>query len=149
MRLNLKQIFPQNVSELTYQTYIMPIFDYNTCSVWGCTTNNIEQIQRLQNRTARISAGNFDTINVRGIAIVRSLKWHTIQERVINFRSVLMYNCVYGNTNPNLCNAIVMACEASDRCTRFNDTLLVDVLFCRTNLMKRSFLYRGSQFWNE
>ena len=60
-----------------------------------------------------------------------------------------MYNCVYGHAPMNLCNSIIMACEANDRETRLNDTLQVHVPHCRTNTFKKSFVFRGSYVWNK
>ena len=60
-----------------------------------------------------------------------------------------MYNGIYGNNAPtNLCNSIVMACEANDRNTRVNDTMKVDVPYCQSDVFKKSFIYRGSVAWN-
>lgn len=144
----LRKIVPIDILKLCYTTYVMPIFDY-ACSVWGCTPSNINTIQRLQNRAARIITGNFDIVNIRGIDLVRELKWQTIEERINYFLNVLMYNCVYGQAPNNLCNSIVMACEANERNTRINETLQVNVPYCRTNTFKKSFIYRGSISWNK
>ena len=38
-------------------------------------------IQRLQNRAATIITSNFDNVNVRGIDIVKQLKWMNIAQR--------------------------------------------------------------------
>jgi hypothetical protein len=143
----LRHIVPNNVLQLTYITYIMPVFDY-ACSVWGCTRKNIDVVQRLQNRAARIVSGNFDIINVRGIDLVKELGWQTIEERVNYFLSVTMYNSIYGYAPSYLCNSVVMACEANDRNTRINNTLQVDVPSSRTSDFERSFIYRASNFWN-
>ena len=143
----LRKIVPLNVLNLCYNTYIMPLFDY-TCTVWGCTPSNIKSIQRLQNRAARIMCGDFDIINTRGIDLVKQLGWQTIEERINYFLGVLMYNCIYGNAPINLCNSIVMACEANDRTTRINNTMQVLVPLSRTKKYKQSFIFRGSSVWN-
>ena len=143
----LRHIVPSNILKLTYSTYIMPIFDY-ACTVWGCSNSNISSIQRLQNRAARIICGNFDIVNVRGIDLVKSLGWQTIEERINYFLSVTMYNCVYGIAPSNLCNSIIMACETSDRETRLSSGLKVSVPSTRTDVFKRSFNYRGAIAWN-
>ena len=143
----LRKIVPLDVLKLCYNTYILPIFDY-TCSVWGCTPSNINDIQRLQNRAARIISGNFDTVNTRGIYLVKQLGWQTIEERINYYLSITMYNCVYGHAPMNLCNCIIMASEANDRDTRINDTLQAHIPYCRTNSLKKSFMFRGSNIWN-
>jgi len=75
----LQHVVPRNILELTYRTYIIPLFDY-ACTVWGCTNANVKLIQRLQNRAARIITGCYDVINVRGIDLVKTLKWLNMQD---------------------------------------------------------------------
>ena len=142
----LRNIVPRNVLSMSYFMYIMPLIDY-ACSVWGCTKKNVSCIQRLQNRAARIVSGNFDIVNVRGIDLVKELGWQTVEERINYFLSVTMFNSIHGTAPMNLCNSVVMACEANDRNTRINDTLQVYVPDAR-NHFKRSFLYRASNVWN-
>ena len=61
------------------KTYIKFVFDY-ACAFWGCSNKNIQTIQRLQNQAAHIVSGNFDIVNVRGIDLVKQLRWETIEE---------------------------------------------------------------------
>lgn len=144
----LRCIVPYNILELVYKTYILPLFDY-ACSVWGCTNMNINSLQRLQNRAARIITGNFDIINTRGIDLVKALKWQTINNRVEYFLNVLMYNCIHGTAPAYLCNSVVMSCETHDRSTRSGDTMSVAIPFRKSNVMEKSFIYRASVAWNK
>ena len=57
----------------------MPVFDY-ACTVWGYSNSNVDTIQRLQNRAARIITGCFDIINTSGIELVKQFKWQIIQK---------------------------------------------------------------------
>ena len=143
----LRHIVPRKVLELVYFTYILPIFDY-ACSLWGCTNANVAIIQRLQNRAARIITAQFDIINVRGISIVKELGWLTVKDRINYFLGVYMYRCIHGLAPLNLCNAVVMACETHDRNTRLINSNDVAIPFCRTDIMKKSFIYRASVVWN-
>lgn len=143
----LRHIVTAPVLSLVYHTYIQPIFDY-CCTVWGCNAVNINAIQKLQNRAARIITSNFDIINVRGEDLVKQLKWQTIDDRIKYFLNIQMYQAIHGNSPDYLCNSIVMACESNDLSTRSHNTLNVEVPFCRTDVMKRSFIYRGSKLWN-
>ena len=60
-----------------------------------------------------------------------------------------MYNSIYGFAPAHLVNSIVMACETNSVNTRVKDTMKVDEPYCRTDIMKRSFIYRGSIVWNQ
>ena len=45
---------PQNVQKMYYQSYILPVIDYGSIS-WGSTSKqNIERINKMQKRAARI-----------------------------------------------------------------------------------------------
>ena len=127
--------------------YVLPLFDY-ACTVWGCTDVNVNIIQRLQNRAARLITGCFDIINIRGITLVKSLKWQNIQERINYFLSIHMYNCIHGNAPLHLVNSIVMACDVHEVNTRLANSSNVVIPECHTQYFKRSFLYRASVIWN-
>jgi hypothetical protein len=144
----LRQNVPRYILELVYKTYIIPLFDYAS-TVWGCTNVNIKVIQRLQNRAARIVTGCFDFINIRGIDLVKQLKWQNMQERINYFLCIHMYNCIHGNAPSHLVNSIVMACDVHDVNTRLASTLNVAIPECRTEIFKRSFIYRASVIWNQ
>ena len=143
----LRLTLPQNLLELVYKTYVLPLFDY-ACTVWGCTNANVNIIQRLQNRAARIITGCFDIINVRGISLVKSLKWQNMQERINYFLCIHMYNCIHGNAPQHLVNSIVMACDAHEINTRLSNMLNVILPECQSQLFNRSFMYRASIVWN-
>jgi hypothetical protein len=143
----LRRILPKHMLVLTYKSYIQPIFDY-ACTVWGCSNININAIQRLQNRAARIICSNFDIINFRGEDLVRELQWQSVSQRVNYYLATLMFNSIHGNAPDHLCNSITMACESNDVNTRLRNTMKVELPICKTVNMKKSFLYRGSVIWN-
>ena len=63
----LKPVLPSQMLMYIYTSIIQPKIDY-AISIWGYTTaHNINKVQRLQNRAARILTGNFDYVNTRGI----------------------------------------------------------------------------------
>ena len=45
------------------------------------TAYNINKVQRLQNRAARILTGNFDYVNTRGIDLVKNLGLMNVIQR--------------------------------------------------------------------
>ena len=143
----LRRIVPKPMLVLTYKSYVQPIMEY-ACTVWGCSNVNINAIQRLQNRAARIICSNFDIVNVRGEDLVRELKWQTVSQRINYYLSTLMYSSIHGNAPDYLCNSITMACESNDVNTRLSNTLKVELPTCKTNVFKKSFVYRGSVMWN-
>ena len=145
-RLSAK--LPKSLLCKSYSTYIQPIMEY-ACSVWGnCAQYNINQIQRLQNRAARAICKNYDFINTRGIDLVLQLGWTPFSYRRKYFIAMQMFKCIHGLAPANLCNEVIMACEAHDRTTRSiytNDVVIPDA---RTEFYKRSFKYEGAVVWN-
>ena len=69
----LKSVLSSQMLMYIYTSIIQPKIDY-AISIWGYTTaHNINKVQRLQNRAARILTGNFDYVNTRGIDLVKNL----------------------------------------------------------------------------
>ena len=63
----LKPVLRSHMLMYIYTSIIQPKIDY-AISIWGYTTaHNINKVQRLQNRAARILTGNYDYVNTRGI----------------------------------------------------------------------------------
>ena len=68
----LKPVVPSHMFMYIYTSIIQPKIDY-AISIWGYTTaHNINKVQRLQNRAARILTGNYDYVNTRGIDLVKT-----------------------------------------------------------------------------
>ena len=75
----LKPVLPSQM--YIYTSIIQPKIDY-MISIWGYTTAyNINKVQRLQNRAARILTGNFDYVNTRGIDLVKNLELMNVIQR--------------------------------------------------------------------
>ena len=144
----LRKVVPKDLLILTFKSYIQPIFDY-ACTVWGCSNININQIQRLQNRAARVICSNFDIINTRGLDLVHELQWQSVSQRIDYFICTQMYNSIYGNAPDYLVNSINMACDINNVNTRSSDTMNVQVPFCQTDQFKKSLSYRGAVLWNQ
>ena len=69
----LKPVLPSHMLMYIYTSIIQPKIDY-AILIWGYTTaHNINKVQRLQNRAARILTGNYDYVNTRGINLVKTL----------------------------------------------------------------------------
>ena len=67
-----------------YQGIIQPIFDY-AITIWGFTSKyNLSNIQRLQNRAARIITGDFDYVHIpEALTLSRTLNWLMSSKDVI------------------------------------------------------------------
>ena len=64
---------------MLYYAFIQPYFDYGL-TVWGNTSViNIDKLQRLQNRIARVMCNNFN-YDVDGLSIVKELNWLNVRD---------------------------------------------------------------------
>ena len=85
---------------------IQPKIDY-AISIWGYTSRqNLNKIQRLQNRAARIITGNRDYVNTRGIELVKTLKWMCVSQRRYYFMLLLMFKSIHGLAPDYLCDVV-------------------------------------------
>ena len=85
---------------------IQPKIDY-AISIWGYTSRqNLNKIQRLQNRAARTITGNPDYVNTRGIELVKTLKWMCVSQRRYYFMLLLMFKSIHGLAPDYLCDVI-------------------------------------------
>ena len=101
-----------------YKAYFQSKFDYGI-SVWGCTTqSNIDKIQRMQNRVARIITGCYDFINTRGLDLVNELNLQNIRERRNYFLCNHMFKSIYGLAPTYLSDNIVMNADINEYNTR-------------------------------
>ena len=130
-----------------YNSIIQPTIDY-AITVWGHTTmTNISKIQRLQNLSARIIMNNFDYINVRGIDLVKELKWMNVLERIKYFEQLLMFKCIHGMAPDYLCDQVTMNIDIRNVVTRSHD-MNMHVPFPKNEFAKKSVFYSGAKNWN-
>ena len=90
----LKPVLPSQMLMYIYTSIIQPKIDY-AISIWGYTTaHNINKVQRLQNRAARILTGNFDYVNTRGIDLVKNLGFMNVTQRRDYFMIIMMFKSI-------------------------------------------------------
>ena len=91
----------------------------NAIPVWGFTSQlNLSRVQRLQNRAARIITGNVDYINVRGIDIVKRLKWMNVIARRDYVVALTVFKCIRGIAPTYISDFITICNEVAIRDTR-------------------------------
>ena len=101
-----------------YQGIIQPRFDY-ALTIWGFTSKyNLSKVKRLQTRAARIITGEFDYIHVRGIDIVKNLKWMNVIQRRDYFVALSMFKCIHGMSPSYLSDCVTTYNEIAVRDTR-------------------------------
>ena len=92
----LKPVLPSQMLMYIYTSIIQPKIDY-AISIWGYTTaHNINKVQRLQNRAARMLTGNVDYVNTRGIDLVKNLGLMNVTQRRDYFMIIMMFKSIHG-----------------------------------------------------
>ena len=118
--------------------------------VWGYTTaHNINKVQLLQNRAARILTGNYDYVNTRCIDLVKTLGLMNVSsQRRDYFMIILMFKSMHGLVPNYLCDDITMQRDIAVRTTRFTINNNVHVPHITLECFKTAFAYRGPALWN-
>ena len=91
----LRHVISTDCLKMIYQSTVQSLIDY-CITVWGFSSNrNLDLVQRLQNRAARIILGNYSR-DVRGIDLVKELGWFNIRQRRDYFTGILVYKALNG-----------------------------------------------------
>ena len=128
-----------------YRGLVEPHLSY-CCSVWGnCSKQNIDSLQKVQNRAARIVTNSgFDA---SAAPIIANLGWPTISNLIQKETATLMYKSLNGIAPDYLQNIFTRCSENNDRALRSTDTNL-KLPLSKTSAGLKSFSYRGANLWN-
>ena len=130
-----------------FMSTIQPSLDY-AITVWGYTTSgNVNTIQRMQNRGARIVCNNFNYSNVRSDALIKQLGWLSITQRRCYFTTTMMFKCIHGLAPDYMCNNITMQTDINTRLTRTHH-MNVYVPFSDNCSHSNTFNITGPREWN-
>ena len=114
--------------------------------MWGnCSKTNADQLQTLQNRAARIITKSHYLI--RSCDILEELNWPTMHDRQKKQMNIMMYKVYHDDVPEYLTELFSLTSEGLHhnlRGSRFDMQLPKP----KTNLLKRSFAYRGAAAWN-
>ena len=90
----LKYVFSRRSLNQIYVTYVRPVLEFSSV-VWdGCTIEQQNSLEKLQNEAARIVTGLTKSVTLN--RLYRECGWQTLQERCTNQRLKLMYKAVNG-----------------------------------------------------
>ena len=120
----LSIILPKNSLQPIYFSLVQSVIDYGI-TIWGRTTeNNLQKIQRFQNRAVRICTGCFDyTISSR--TLIKQLSWFTVKQRCDYLTG--MYKCVNHIAPDYLCDLFCLNADIYQVNTRSNQVNNIDV----------------------
>ena len=128
-----------------YTGIVEPHFRY-CCSVWGCAgSTEIKQLQKLQNRAARIITNrSFDTPSR---PLIVELGWKTIEELIGNESKTMVFKSLNGLAPQYLCNLFTRNSACASRNLRNTET---DLRLPKKNSAngQKCFSFRGAKLWN-
>ena len=140
--------FPPDVLSSLYMSIIQPHIDY-CISVWGsCSQTNINLIQKVQNRAARIVTNTYD-YTVRSNTLLQHLGWMNVRQRHNYFTAILMYKSLNDTSATSLNDRFLMSEETHCYSTRFASAKNLHLPKPKTNYFKRAISYKGVECWNE
>ena len=85
----IREDLTANATSLIYKSFILPISDYCD-SVWACCNRgDIDRLERLQNRAARIVMRS-----TRRAPALANLKWKSVEDRRDNHIFKLANSCL-------------------------------------------------------
>ena len=140
-----KSFLPKESLKTLYTGIVEPHFRY-CCSVWGCAgSTEINQLQKLQNRAARIiTNSSFDT---PGRPLIEELGWKTIEELIGDESKTMVFKSLKELAPRYLCNLFIKNSECSSRSLRNTETDLRLPQKKSANGQK-CFSFRGAKLWN-
>ena len=140
-----KSFLPQVSLKTLYTGIVEPHFRY-CCSVWGCAgSTDTNQLQKLQNRAARIiTYSSFDTPSR---PLIAELGWQTIEEVIDNGSKIMVFKSPNDLAPQYLWNLFTKNSTCSSQNLRNTETDLTLPKKESANGQK-CFSYRGAKIWN-
>ncbi len=140
-----KKYLPRETLVTLYKSLVEPHFRY-CCSVWGCCgSTGINQLQKLQNRAARIVTNS--SFDAPSGPLIEILGWKTIVE-LIHIESKTMVFKSLNELAPQYMESLFERnWQFSSRSLRNTETDLRIPKKISTN-GQRCFSFRGAKLWN-
>ena len=135
-----KHLFQFETLKTLYMSIIEPNLRY-CCSVWECCgTTEIDRLQKLQNRAARIVTNS--SYDAPSMPLIRSLGWETIDDLTNQaFKSV-------NNLAPQYLIDLFTRNSHSSSYNLRNTDSDIQIPKKETSNGQKCFLYRGAKVWN-
>ena len=141
-----KTFLPQETLKTLYTGIVEPHLRY-CCSVWGCAgLTELNQLQKLQNRAARIiTSSNFDTPSR---PLIDQLGWKTIDELVASETKTMVFKSLHELAPQYLCDLFTRNSKSSSYVLRNSETDL-RLPKKKSSNGQKCFSYRGAKAWND
>lgn len=142
----LAKYVPMKIQKIYYQSYILPLLDYGS-NTWGTTYKiNIDRLNKLQKRAARIILKT--DYNTPSTMMFKELGWISVANRCSYNKAVLTYKALNKLTPSYISDLLKPVSENCARQLRSSDNGLLAVPRSRTALYDRSFTCSAPKLWN-
>ena len=141
----LKFTFNRTALNQIYLSYILSILEYS-CIVWdGCSVQNINSLQRIQNEAARIVTCLTRSVSLENL--YRECGWVTLEESRKQQKLIFMYRSVNGLVPTYISDIIPpLVYETTDYPLRNQNNITIP--FRRTEISRRSCIPSSITLWN-
>ena len=146
MLRRLRYTVPSCVIRNIYTAIVLPSMDY--CDVvWsGCTRTAAKKLEVVQNNAARAVLGA--PYRSSATALRTQLCWVTLEKRRELHTAVWVHRCLRPGVTPSYLHVIFQPLRKQHQhCTRLSEHGVL-VPRAHTNMMLKSFHYRGAVVWN-
>ena len=140
-----RNFLPQDTLKTLYTGIVEPHFRY-CCSVWGsCGKTDLNQLQKLQNRAARIVTNS--SYDAPSKPLLQKLEWKTIVELIANETKMMVFKSLNDFGPQYMLNMFTKNSQLSERNLR-NTTTDLRLPLRKSTAGQKSFSYRGAKMWN-
>ena len=143
----IKPYVPANTLISIYNALIQPYFDY--CSpLWGvCNKTLRDNLQKFQNRAARIIAGA--SYEIRSADVLRTLDWENLETRWYLIKAAtFLYKVLSNSAAPILKDSFISRNILLNNYNLRNSQTDLTLPKPNREFLKRSFKYSGAYLWN-
>jgi hypothetical protein len=143
----LSSCLPQPQLRIIYNTLIQSLLDYGI-TIWGTSNKmNLEILQKLQNRCARLVTGIFDH-NISSASILHNLNWLNVQQRYNYFIGIYMYKIHNNLITSTVTTHFMYTCDTHSYPTRAAVNYNYSLPLPKCEVFKRSLVFYGPKLWN-
>ena len=141
-----KKFLQQGTLSKMYRGIVEPHFRY-CCSVWGCCgKTQIDALQRLQNRAARIVTNS--SYHVSATGLIKKLGWPTISDIILSETATIMFKST-NSLAPEYLSELFVKNSALNTMRLRNTEADLRVPLFKTANGQKSISFRGPKLWNQ
>ena len=140
-----KKYLPLLTIQSMYKSLVEPYLRY-CCPVWGsCGSTAINELQKLQNRAARIVTNSRYDASAK--PIIKKLGWHTVSEMIQMETLSMVYKSINDLAPTYLTEMFSRLSDSSKRQLR-NTRSDLEIPMRKSANGQKCFSYKGATMWN-